>query len=249
MRTSAGCGSTATTRAPSRRNAAMRSPTWAPTSNTRSPARTNWPIEAIHGAAPRAAAVVDAQRADDAAQRPPLVAKRHARAPGRELDRRQSASARHLRRRRGLLRQAAEPDPHQRAAERRRRGDDRERDRQQRPAGDEQRIGDGRRHGQRQQATSADSPSSVCGHNCRAASDHGTWWSSRACAPQPTERPVSSRAMNMVCANHMIGDSSRKKIVSVDDARDEAETAAEGCAAATAASARRSRSRSSAQTT
>ena len=37
---SAGCGSTATTRAPSLRKAATRSPTWAPMSNTRSPALT-----------------------------------------------------------------------------------------------------------------------------------------------------------------------------------------------------------------
>ena len=42
VRASAGCGSTATTRAPSRRNAATRSPTWAPTSNTRSSGCTNW---------------------------------------------------------------------------------------------------------------------------------------------------------------------------------------------------------------
>ena len=67
MRTSAGCGSIATTRAPSRRKAAMRSPTWAPASNTRSPGLTKPRIEPVHGGAVPAVAVIDAKRPGDAA--------------------------------------------------------------------------------------------------------------------------------------------------------------------------------------
>ena len=151
MRASAGCGSTATTRAPSRRNDAMRSPTWAPTSNTRSSGANELAVEPVHLAAAGAVAVVDAQRAHDAAQRPPLVDEAHARGPAASSTRGQG-ERRHFPRRRGLLRQPSEPEPHHGAADRRRGGDDRERDRQRRPAGDEQRVGDRRRDGRGQQA-------------------------------------------------------------------------------------------------
>ena len=159
-------------------------------------------------------AVVDAQRADDAAQRPPLFEQASRALSGRELDRGQG-ERRHLPRRRGFLRQPAEPDPHHGAPERRRRGDDRERDRQQRPAGDEQRVGDRRRHGQRQQAERA---TRRAGCAARAAAPPATTAPDGRRAPARPSRPSGRPAAaprNSVCANHMIGASSRKKIVSV----------------------------------
>src|SRR5580704_17138080 len=57
-------------------------------------------------------------------------------------------------------------------------------------------------------------PRTVCGQSFASASASGTAWSSRAWPPQPTLPPNTSVARNTVCANHMIGDSIRKKIVS-----------------------------------
>ena len=73
-----------------------------------------------------------------------------------------------------FLRQGAEAKPHQRTADRGPRADDGERDRQRRPARDEQRIRNGGQQHVKAEQENALQPSSVCGQSCRAASDHGT---------------------------------------------------------------------------
>ena len=64
-----GCGSSATTRAPSRRKLPMRSPTWLPMSKARSPGLQKAPVERVHRRIARSIAVVDIQGAAQRGER------------------------------------------------------------------------------------------------------------------------------------------------------------------------------------
>ena len=168
-----GCGSQATTRAPSRRNAAMRSPTCEPTSNTRSPGFTNRAIERVHRGAVALIAVIDAQRAHDAARVRVVVGHQCARAAPRPRSPAARAGAAAAG---GAFSSGSAPMP-ARISARPTDGHeviDRERDRQRGPGRDEQRVGDRRRHREGEHQDASTSRAACAARAAARASLHGT---------------------------------------------------------------------------
>ena len=108
-----GCGSTATTRAPRRRNEAMRSPTWAPTSKHQIAAPHEAAVEAVHRRRARPGhsrcAATGRCRARSLALRASASYRLWTRQRRRHLDGRQ-CQFRERGRRRGFLGQAADAD-------------------------------------------------------------------------------------------------------------------------------------------
>ena len=145
----------------------------------------------------RAVAVIDAQRTER--RRARSAGFRASRVSGcgrgawRQLDRRQRERTQHARRR-GLLGQPADAEAHAAPADGGEAVTTAKRDRQQRAAGDEQRIGDRGRMVSARSAEHAQPEQRLRPQAAQRLPANGTAWSSRACPAQPTARPNSRPA-------------------------------------------------------
>ena len=214
----AGCGSTATTRAPRRRKAAIRSPTWAPTSNTRSPRCDEAAVKPIHGRRARAVAVIDAQRPDDTARGPETFEHGLPRQTGRGRGAASSMAGSAKAERAGgglrLFGQAADPDAREcvlptegkavtTASGIASAG----------PAARNKRIGDRRRMGHGQHADRRRNRAACAATGCAApapAEPHDRRGSARS---SRSRGRTAGRHRNMVWPNHMIGHSRIEKVI------------------------------------